>query len=78
MQSLSAELEKLRDELRIKDRLISKLLGGSDEDTSYVDVTDQASVNPSPKSALMKLKTELDLAYKVLSARDVEINTMKK
>lgn len=54
IKGLSSTIDQLRDELRVKSRLVTKLLEGElegeDGDTNVV----------------IKLKTELDLAYKIL------------
>ena len=73
----------MKEELRIKDRLISKLLDNdeSPETLSAAKLsvnTENFPLNNNKATVIFKLKGELDLAYKILSQRDTEINTMKK
>jgi len=72
----------MKEELRTKDRLISKLL---DNDDSPDDVNRKMAMQTNDEmrqthkaSLVVKLKSELDLAYKILSQRDTEINAMKR
>ena len=77
----------MRDELKIKDKLVSNLLTGEDPNADQNLNAYQTAQPPShsPDSAALrkqdltnKLRDELDDAYKALSKRDIELRTLRK
>lgn len=79
-------IDKLSQELKIKDRLISKLLEDEDRTSDTNDVSlrvkskDSVPQKPSRNlaDANQKLRSELDAAYKILTQQEAEMNKMRK
>ena len=79
IQNLAINNQQLKEELKIKDRLIQTLIQTEEAVGETVSLLDDNGTRPKKFSALtMKLKSELDLSFKILAQRDIEINQMKK
>ena len=88
IHALKTANDQLKDELRIKDRLVQKLLEEGEEDkieqpTKKNDDLQSRSLQRSDNQKsqtnfILKLKSEIDMAYKILAQRDQEIVQLKK
>ena len=79
IQNLAINNQQLKEELKIKDRLIQTLIQTEEAVGETARLLDDNNTRPKKFSALtMKLKSELDLCFKILAQRDIEINQMKK
>ena len=87
INALNLQIQQLKEQLKVKDRLVTKILEPG-EDYNEAKLNGLKELNgrhsfrslDSNKSSkiFLKLKAELDLAYKILSSRDAEISSMKK
>ena len=88
IHALKTANDQLKDELRIKDRLVQKLLEEGEEDkieqpTKKNDDLQSRSLQRSDNQKsqtnfILKLKSEIDMAYKILAQRDQELAQLKK
>ena len=78
----------MKDEVKIKDNLVNKLLDEEQQlryalqahKSELSDNVDRsaspASSNAKNKDMVNKLKAELNIAYKILSKRDIQLHTL--
>ena len=87
---LETRVQEMKDEVKIKDNLVNKLLDEEQQlryalqahKSELSDNQDRSaspsSTNAKNKDMVNKLKAELNIAYKILSKRDIQLHTLQK